>query len=182
MATLVHDCWKPYWQLDCEHALCNAHLLRELTFPHETSQRWPNRMIRLLTAARERCEAARQNERTALSERQIRRIFTHYAKILEQAQVRNPQSQRQNKRRGRVKQTLAFNLRRRLRDHTAEVLRFVTDLRVPFTNNLGERAIRMPKVKQHGQPLITARQSAYLPLTSIVFPALPWKFETFREQ
>src|ERR1019366_2924196 len=21
VATLVHDCWKPYWQLDCEHAL-----------------------------------------------------------------------------------------------------------------------------------------------------------------
>ena len=28
------------------------------------------------------------------------------------------------------------------------VLRFVTDLRVPFTNNLGERAICMPEVKQ----------------------------------
>jgi len=37
VAMLVHDCWKPYWQLDCEHALCNAHLLRELTFLHETS-------------------------------------------------------------------------------------------------------------------------------------------------
>lgn len=35
-----------------------------------------------------------------------------------------------------------------MREHAAEVLRFVTDLRVPFTNNLGERAIRMPKVKQ----------------------------------
>lgn len=34
-----------------------------------------------------------------------------------------------------------------MREHSAEVLRFVTDLRVPFTNNLGERAIRMPKVK-----------------------------------
>ena len=149
MATLVHDCWKPYWQLDCKHALCNAHLLRELTFLHETTrQRWPKRMIRLLAVARERCEAARQNERTALSDRQIRRIFMHYEAILKQAQARNPQSERQNKRRGRVKQTLAFNLLRRLREHTPEVLRFVTDLRVPFTNNLGERAIRMPKVKQ----------------------------------
>ena len=35
-----------------------------------------------------------------------------------------------------------------MRAHATEVLRFVTDLRVPFTNNLGERAIRMPKVKQ----------------------------------
>jgi transposase len=46
VATLVHDCWMPYWKLDCEHALCNAHLLRELTFLHETTgQRWPKRMI-----------------------------------------------------------------------------------------------------------------------------------------
>ena len=149
MATLVHDCWKPYWQLNCEHALCNAHLLRELTFLRETTrQRWPQRMITLLVAARDRCEAARQDERTALSPRQIRRIFMRYEAILKQAQARNPRSERQNKRRGRIKQTLAFNLLRRLHEHTAEVLRFVTVLRAPFTNNLGERAIRMPKVKQ----------------------------------
>ena len=35
-----------------------------------------------------------------------------------------------------------------MREHADAVLRFVTDLRVPFTNNLAERAIRMPKVKQ----------------------------------
>jgi transposase len=149
MATLVHDCWKPYWQLDCEHALCNAHLLRELTFLHETTrQRWPKRMIGLLVAARNRCEAARQDARTALSARQIRRIFTDYEAILVKAQASHPQAARHTKRRGRVKQTTAFNLIRRMREHTAEVLRFVTNLRVPFTNNLGERAIRMPKVKQ----------------------------------
>jgi transposase len=148
MAILVHDCWMPYWQLDCEHALCNAHLLRELTFLHETTcQRWPQRMIVLLVAARDLCEAARRNERTALSARQIRRIFKHYAAILTEAQASNPQAARHTKRRGRVKQTTAFNLVRRMREHSAEVLRFVTDLRVPFTNNLGERAIRMPKVK-----------------------------------
>jgi transposase len=60
----------------------------------------------------------------------------------------NPQAARHNKRRGRVKQSVAFNLISRMREHTDAVLRFVTDLRVPFTNNLGERAIRMPKVKQ----------------------------------
>jgi transposase len=149
MATLVHDCWKPYWQLDCEHALCNAHLLRELTFLHETTcQRWPKRMIGLLLAARDRCEAARADERTALSARQIQRIFTHYDAILVKAQASHPQAVRHRKRRGRVKQTPAFNLIRRMREHATEVLRFVTDLQVPFTNNLGERAIRMPKVKQ----------------------------------
>ena len=43
---------------------------------------------------------------------------------------------------------MAFNLIIRLREHAHAVLRFVTDLRVPFTNNLGEHAIHMPKVKQ----------------------------------
>ncbi len=45
-------------------------------------------------------------------------------------------------------QSFALNLIGRLRDPAAAALRLVTDLRVPFTNNLGERAIRMPKVKQ----------------------------------
>lgn len=149
MATLVHDCWKPYWQLDCEHALCNAHLLRELTFIHETTrQHWPKRMIALLLAARDHCEAARADERTALSARRVRRIFTDYDAILVTAQAHHRPATRHTKRRGRVKQTPAFNLIRRMREHATEVLRFVTDLRVPFTNNLGERAIRMPKVKQ----------------------------------
>ena len=83
-----------------------------------------------------------------MSAGQIRRIRKDYEKILAQAQARNPQAARQHKRRGRVKQTVAFNLISRLREHADAVLRFVTDLRVPFTNNLGERAIRMPKVKQ----------------------------------
>jgi transposase len=35
-----------------------------------------------------------------------------------------------------------------LRLHRDSVLLFIRDLAVPFTNNLGERAVRMPKVKQ----------------------------------
>ena len=149
MAVLVHDCWPSYWDIDCVHALCNAHLLRELTFVDEsTSQPWAKRMMGLLRRANRRCEAARQAGQTALSARQIQWIDQCYAQILAQAEADNPQATRQNKRRGRVKQSFAFNLVGRLREHADAALRFVTDLRVPFTNNLGERAIRMPKVKQ----------------------------------
>ena len=148
-AVLVHDCWPSYWDLDCVHALCNAHLLRELTFVHEsTGQPWAKRMMGLLRRANRRCEAARQMGQTALSARQIRWVDQCYARILVEACADNPQATRQNKRRGRVKQSFAFNLIDRLREHADAALRFVTDLRVPFTNNLGERAIRMPKVKQ----------------------------------
>jgi transposase len=147
--TAVHDCWGPYWRLVCEHGLCNAHLLRELTFQRETTrQRWPKRMIDLLLRSRDQCEAARQAGATALSAWRIQRIFKDYSAILNQALARNPRTQRQDKRRGRVKQSVAFNLIQRMREHAEAVLRFVTDLRVPFTNNLAERAIRMPKVKQ----------------------------------
>jgi transposase len=35
-----------------------------------------------------------------------------------------------------------------LRLYADDVWRFMTDAGVPFTNNLGEQAVRMPKVKQ----------------------------------
>jgi len=149
IGTAVHDCWGPYWRLLCAHGLCNAHLLRELTFQRETTrQRWPKRMIDLLIRARDHCEAARQQNQAALSPWRTRRIFRDYHAILDQALTRNPRAEQQVKRRGRVKQSVAFNLINRMRGHAEAVLRFVTDLRVPFTNNLAERAIRMPKVKQ----------------------------------
>lgn len=149
IGTAVHDCWAPYWKLPCTHGLCNAHLIRELTFQHETTgQRWPQRMIDLLIRARDQCEAARQAGKTALSARRIRHIVGDYHAILKRALARNPRAEPTVKRRGRVKQSVAFNLIQRMREHADAVLRFVTDLRVPFTNNLAERAIRMPKVKQ----------------------------------
>ncbi len=42
----VHDFWKPYYQYDCDHALCAAHLLRELTFIKERyKQTWATDFI-----------------------------------------------------------------------------------------------------------------------------------------
>ena len=58
--TLVHDCWAPYWSLQC------AHLLRELIYQKQTTaQAWPQGIIELLLAAEQACKAARQSD-TAL--------------------------------------------------------------------------------------------------------------------
>ncbi|WP_407830462.1 IS66 family transposase [Verminephrobacter aporrectodeae] len=53
-----------------------------------------------------------------------------------------------NGQRGRIKQSKAANLIGRLRDYSDDVWRFMTDPNVPFTNNVAEQAVRMPKVKQ----------------------------------
>src|SRR5919108_3173999 len=45
VGTLIHDGWKPYRDLLCQHALCNAHPLRELTYLfEEMGQSWANRL------------------------------------------------------------------------------------------------------------------------------------------
>jgi len=46
-----------------------------------------------------------------------------------------------------VAKRIGHNLAVRLRDYRTDVLRFVHDLSVPFTNNAAEQAIRMTKVK-----------------------------------
>jgi transposase len=49
---LIHDGWSPYRTLDCQHGLCNAHHLRELTYLHEElGQDWTRDMIELLVHA-----------------------------------------------------------------------------------------------------------------------------------
>jgi len=50
--------------------------------------------------------------------------------------------------RGRVKRSKARNLLERLINYEDDVLRFMENPLVPFTNNLGENDIRMTKVQQ----------------------------------
>jgi transposase len=148
---LVHDHWKPYTPLTCQHAYCNAHHLRELTAIAETipSQRpWAEDMIALLCEANTLTIEARAAGLAALPGPMVRDIQTRFDAILDVARARNPARQPPPGSRRRVRQSPAHNLVKRLSEKREAVLRFVTDLRVPFDNNQAERDIRMPKLKQ----------------------------------
>ena len=142
--TLVHDGWKPYRDLACLHALCNAHHLRELTYVfEEMEQAWAKHMIDLLV------EACHEVDATGgpLATPRIVHYRCAYAGILAQGEAANPRAPPSG-RRGRTRQSKALNLLDRLRIHADDVWRFTTDHGVPFSNNVAEQAVRMPKVKQ----------------------------------
>ena len=160
---LVHDHWKPYAALACEHAYCNAHHLCELIAIAETipSQRpWVENMIGLLCEANTVTIEARDVGLEALPEATARAIQARYDAIIDVAKARNPPRQPPPGRRRRVRQSPAHNLVNRLSDNREAVLRFVTDLRVPFDNNQAERDIRMPKLKQKVSGCFRSKQGA----------------------
>lgn len=147
LGVLVHDCWAPYWKLDDGlHALCNAHLLRELLYVQQlTGQTWPTAMTELLLGAQRLTNAARRQQRP-LDADTAAAFATVYDDIVRQGEQLHPAILKPNGKPG--KQSDAHNLLRRFRLHTDSILRFIADPSVPFTNNVAERAVRMPKVKQ----------------------------------
>ena len=75
-------------------------------------------------------------------------FVTRYEALLQEGLARNPATVPEPGQKGRGKQSKAHNLLRRLQQHQMEVLRFMTDFRMPFDNNLTERDLRMMKVQQ----------------------------------
>ena len=137
--TLVHDCWSPYFSLDVTHALCNAHLLRELNGVVEsTNQVWAKEMRDLLRVT---YKTVKESEAGCLDEAQLETLSKDYRRIIELGAAETGGI-------GLVERTPARCLWERflLRDH--QVLLFAKDACVPFDNNQAERDIRMAKVKQ----------------------------------
>jgi len=147
---LVHDHWSACQRYSCWQAFCNAHHLRELTAIAERSpnQPWATDMIALLCQTNALVGENQDQDLKALPTGDIQRLRTRYDTILTEAEVGNPPRPHRPGTRGRVKQSPACHLIRRLREHCNEVLRFLTDRRVPFDNNQAERDLQMPKLKQ----------------------------------
>ena len=138
--TLIHDCWSPYFNFEfIRHALCNAHLIRELTGVLEnTNQSWAKDMRHLL---------GKLNKSTKPSENwpsdaEIKVFEKEYRQILECGYEQTGGVQPE-------KRTVARNLWERFVMRQQQILPFMYDSSVPFDNNQAERDVRMAKVKQN---------------------------------
>lgn len=149
--TAVHDFFSSYLSYSCSHALCCAHILRELTFlAEENGEKWAVKMKKLLGDANDAVNERKAHGFKRLKGSQAKRFENRYERILAEGFAANPlpDIRGQPKRRGRKKKTKTRNLLERLRDYRCEVLKFMRDFSVPFDNNLAERDLRMAKVKQ----------------------------------
>jgi transposase len=143
----VHDAWSAYWHMQVEHALCNAHILRELKWAEECAgYKWPRRMTTIITGAKFAADKARAESYPEVNEDERQAFLGLYRSTLESGfqelakKVGNKKISSTNR---KVK-----NLLNRLESREKEVLRFLNNLIVPFDNNQAERDIRMVKVKQ----------------------------------
>jgi transposase len=141
-----HDAWKPYDGYDgvAGHALCNAHLLRELTAVTETGTEddviWARQAIDALLALKEAADAARDAGRGTIDPEILDKQSRWFREAAEAGIVLNAarRSTLQKKRHA---------IATRMRDREGDYLRFAHDLRVPFDNNQAEQVIRMSKLR-----------------------------------
>ena len=145
----IHDHWFPYFAYSqLKHGLCNAHHLRELVFIYEQEKEdWAKRMQDLLIAANK--EVVNYTEQAALPSHILLQIEQSYQQILTEGLAFHASlPPLPTGKRGKQKQRDGKNLLDRLNEKRDCVLRFMHDFSVPFTNNQGERDIRMVKLKQ----------------------------------
>lgn len=137
----VHDCWASYFDfVQCWHALCGAHLLRELTNLVENGSKWAAQMHQFVL----KLYQASQKGTVPVADPQI--WLRHFEHICQSAEREEPPP-KQGKR-GKPKNSKGRNLLNRLVKHQDEWLAFAFEQNVPFTNNQAERDIRCLKTKQ----------------------------------
>ena len=142
--TLMHDRWASYDKYQCVHAICNAHLLRDLKFLHEEKKKaWA---FELKTTLQQANESKKNGNATPELYEEVRskiEAIVNSAMITEQ-----PEKRKNDKKRGQKKKGKALCILYVFKERLDEILRFLSSQEVPFDNNQAERDIRMVKLKQ----------------------------------
>ena len=144
----VHDYWKPYLNLNASlHALCNAHILRELIGISENNGPiWTAEMEKFLYKAHKYVSCWRENG--LLPEYYLKKLTREYDMILHKGTKYYDEMRSKSRSTKKTKSLPGEALALRMRNHQEDILRFMNDFDVPFTNNQAEQDIRMCKVRQ----------------------------------
>jgi transposase len=141
---LVRDGYAGYAHLPATHAWCAAHLLRDLRSVSDADpdhQVWALSLVDVLLDAHQAAITAREQGRDIIDPAVLKTIRNHYLGALSLGTD-------ENRGRGSELAKRARTLVKRFRRFEDMILRFATDLTVPFTNNTAERAVRGVKVQQ----------------------------------
>jgi transposase len=137
----IHDCWKSYFEfIGCSHALCNAHIIRELDNLVQLGSSWASEMKKLLF------ELYKLSDKGAINVPNKEIWMQKYQIICQKADKEEPPPSKGK--RGRPKSSIGRNLLNRLTQYQQGVIAFAFIDDIPFTNNQAERDIRCLKTKQ----------------------------------
>ena len=169
----MHDCWASYWNYpDIQHAVCCAHLLRELTGIDENhpEQKWASAFIDLLLEMKKVKDKAVEKGKDFLSYYHYHKFDKKYDELIGQARKENPLPETTEKKRGRKKKGKILALVERLANYKASVCLFIHNFNAPFDNNQAERDLRMIKVKTKVSGCFRTEEGArdYLKIMSYV--------------
>jgi len=145
-------CWASYWKHPggITHAVCCAHLLRELTGIEENhpDYTWPKKFKELLLGMKKARDRKAEKGDTQLSCYYQHKFSRMYDEIIETAYAETPVPEpKPGKKKGRKKRGKVLALVDRLKEYKASVCLFIKNFAVPFDNNQAERDLRMTKAK-----------------------------------
>lgn len=147
----VHDCLSAYFSGDFnfDHALCNAHLDRELqSILDNTTQKWPKKMQKLLSDMYAYKAKLQKKGITSIDEETLNSFVSRWDKILKIGYNQNPVViENVPGKRGRKKKGKIVCLLDRMKTYKKAFMKFITDFRVPFSNNTAEKSFRLSKQK-----------------------------------
>ena len=170
---IVHDCWGSYWKYqDVTHAICCAHLLRELNgvIENHPEQTWAVRFKKLLLDMKKVRDKALLSDKDEVSYYYRHKFDKEYDTIIKTAYEENPLPETPAKKRGRKRKSKVLNLICRLDNYKGSVCLFLKNLFVPFDNNQAERDLRMVKVKTKVSGCFRSEEGAqeYLTIMSYI--------------
>lgn len=170
---IVHDCWGSYWKYqNVTHAICCAHLLRELNgvIENHPEQTWATRFKKLLLDMKKVRDKALLSNKDEVSYYHRHKFDMDYDAIIKTAYKENPLPETPMKKRGRKKKSKVLNLICRLDNYKGSVCLFIKNLCVPFDNNQAERDLRMVKIKTKVSGCFRSEEGAqeYLTIMSYI--------------